>query len=100
MVDEQIAGRGIADPTVLAALRGVRRHRFVPPAEAPRAYDDGPLPIGRGQTISQPYVVAFMTQAARLGRHCVLVDQSPEAVAVMTERLAFARPRVTTVIGG
>ncbi len=67
MVDEQIVARGIADPAVLAAMRGVRRHRFVPPAEARRAYDDGPLPIGRGQTISQPYVVAFMTEAARPG---------------------------------
>jgi protein-L-isoaspartate(D-aspartate) O-methyltransferase len=66
MVARQVAARGIDDPAVLAAMRAVPRHRFVPAEVAPFAYEDRPLPIGHGQTISQPYVVAFMTQAAGL----------------------------------
>ncbi len=66
MVETQIEGRGIRDPRVLAAMRKVPRDLFVPPAEAASAYDDRPLPIGSGQTISQPYVVAFMTEQLRL----------------------------------
>jgi protein-L-isoaspartate(D-aspartate) O-methyltransferase len=62
---EQIAARGVRDPAVLAAMRAVPRERFVPAHLAHRAYDDGPLPIGEGQTISQPYVVAAMTEALR-----------------------------------
>lgn len=64
MVARQIAARGLEDARVLAALRAVPRHRFVPESEAADAYTDHPLPIGHGQTISQPYVVAFMTHAA------------------------------------
>lgn len=63
MVREQIVARGIADPRVLEAMAQVPRHEFVPPAQRSEAYDDCPLPIGYGQTISQPYVVAFMTAA-------------------------------------
>jgi protein-L-isoaspartate(D-aspartate) O-methyltransferase len=63
MVDEQLAARGISDPAVLAAMRSVPREAFVPPDLTDQAYDDGPLPIGAGQTISQPYVVAFMIGA-------------------------------------
>jgi protein-L-isoaspartate(D-aspartate) O-methyltransferase len=55
-------GRNIADPRVLAAMRKVPRHLFVPSHQAPFAYEDRPLPIGHGQTISQPYVVALMTE--------------------------------------
>ena len=66
MVAEQIAARGIRDPAVLDALRTIERHRFVPGVDRTRAYDDGPLSIGRGQTISQPYIVALMTELARL----------------------------------
>jgi len=66
MVKEQIEGRGVKDPLTLAALRRVPRHLFVPPAAAGEAYGDFPLPIGRGQTISQPYIVAFMTEALGL----------------------------------
>ena len=66
MVDRQLRPRGIADPRVLAALEAVPRHRFVPSSLEPRAYDDGPLPIGYDQTISQPYVVAYMTEALAL----------------------------------
>ena len=62
MVSEQIAARGIDNPDVLDAMRRVPRHRFVPTAERPHAYRDTPLPIGRGQTISQPYIVALMTE--------------------------------------
>jgi protein-L-isoaspartate(D-aspartate) O-methyltransferase len=63
MVREQIERRGVSDPRVLAAMRRVPRHLFVPEALRDRAYEDGPLPIGEGQTISQPYIVAFMTEA-------------------------------------
>ena len=64
MVERQLRDRGIADEAVLAAIAAVPRHRFVPAELAPDAYDDRPLPIGYSQTISQPYVVAFMTEAA------------------------------------
>ena len=63
MVAAQVAGRGVRDPRVLAAMRDVPRHRFVPEAMAGDAYQDRPLPIGEGQTISQPYMVAAMTAA-------------------------------------
>jgi protein-L-isoaspartate(D-aspartate) O-methyltransferase len=66
MVREQIEARGVSDPRTLAALRAVARHLFVPPAQVPSAYDDRPLPIGHEQTISQPYIVAFMTEALEL----------------------------------
>ena len=64
MVREQLAARDITNRRVLEAMGRVPRHRFVPAAWADRAYDDGPLPIGHGQTISQPYIVALMTQLA------------------------------------
>jgi protein-L-isoaspartate(D-aspartate) O-methyltransferase len=67
MVDEQIEARGIADPRVLAAMRAVPRHEFVPADERAHAYEDRPLPIGDGQTISQPYIVALMTELAAVG---------------------------------
>ncbi len=63
MVAEQIAARDVSDPLVLQAMRTVPRHLFVPPSSAEEAYGDHPLPIGHGQTISQPYIVAFMTEA-------------------------------------
>lgn len=66
MVREQIKARGISDPATLAAMRKVPRHLFVEEALAAQAYEDHPLPIGHGQTISQPYIVAFMTQALEL----------------------------------
>lgn len=65
MVREQIESRGIKDKTVLAAFRKVPRHRFVPAASRSLAYTDGPLPIGDGQTISQPQIVALMTELIR-----------------------------------
>ncbi len=63
MVDRQIEKRGIENPRVLQALRDVKRHLFVPPDEVSEAYEDHPLPIGHGQTISQPYIVALMTES-------------------------------------
>jgi protein-L-isoaspartate(D-aspartate) O-methyltransferase len=66
MVDRQLRARGIADPRVLEAMRRVPRHRFVPAAWRSEAYADYPLPIGEGQTISQPYIVALMTEALAL----------------------------------
>ncbi len=69
MVAEQLAGRGIRDPRVLKAMGKVPRHRFVDEALSGRAYGDYPLPIGEGQTISQPYMVALMTEALELVGH-------------------------------
>ena len=67
MVERQIRRRGIGDPRILAAFGEVPRERFVPANMAEFAYDDGPLPIGEGQTISQPYIVACMIDAAEIG---------------------------------
>ena len=66
MVLEQLERRGIKDPRVLAAMRAVARHRFLPAELHDHAYDDGPLPIGDSQTISQPYMVALMSEVADL----------------------------------
>lgn len=66
MVERQLEQRGIADPRVLEAMRTVPREAFVPADYVDDAYADGPLPIGEGQTISQPYVVALMTEALEL----------------------------------
>lgn len=66
MVTTQIEARGIRDPAVLKAMRSVERHRFVPEADRERAYEDHAMPIGLGQTISQPYVVAAMSEALEL----------------------------------
>jgi len=66
MVLEQLERRGIKDQRVLAAMRSIERDRFIPPEYADHAYDDGPLPIGSSQTISQPYMVALMSEVAGL----------------------------------
>jgi protein-L-isoaspartate(D-aspartate) O-methyltransferase len=66
MVKEQVEARDVHDPRTLAAMRKVPRHLFVPLESSALAYEDHPLPIGHGQTISQPYIVAFMTQALGL----------------------------------
>jgi protein-L-isoaspartate(D-aspartate) O-methyltransferase len=66
MVREQIESRGVTDPRVLAAMRKVPRHEFVPEHLVDAAYEDHPLPIGYGQTISQPYIVALMTELLQL----------------------------------
>jgi protein-L-isoaspartate(D-aspartate) O-methyltransferase len=69
MVEHQIQARGITNPRLLAAMREIPRHLFIPPPYNTSAYEDAPLPIGNGQTISQPYIVAFMTE---------LLDPHPE----------------------
>jgi protein-L-isoaspartate(D-aspartate) O-methyltransferase len=66
MVNDQIASRGVHDPRVLAAMRKIPRHLFVSDAMTSYAYQDEPLPIGEGQTISQPYIVAYMTEVLEL----------------------------------
>jgi len=66
MVERQLLKRGITDARVLKAFREIERHKFVPEDECGSAYEDHPLPIGEGQTISQPYMVALMTQCLRL----------------------------------
>jgi len=66
MVEQQIVARGIENAAVIAAMRRVPRHLFVSRSEASQAYEDHPLPIGYGQTISQPFIVAFMTEALDL----------------------------------
>ena len=66
MVERQLAGRGVRDANVLAAMRVVPRHCFVPPELAERAYDDSALPVAEGQTVSQPWVVARMLELAEI----------------------------------
>lgn len=66
MVESQLVERGIRDPRVIDAMQAVPRHIFVPPEHRQFAYEDGPLAIGNGQTISQPYIVALMTELLRL----------------------------------
>ncbi len=73
MVEDQIRVRGVSDQRVLSAMLAVKRHLFVPQDLQPQAYWDSPLPIGEGQTISQPYIVALMTETLKLtGRERVL----------------------------
>lgn len=66
MIESQLIGRGINDPEVLQAMEKIDRSLFVPPNMIEKAYEDGPLPIGEGQTISQPYIVAYMAQILSL----------------------------------
>lgn len=74
MVAQQIAGRGIKDSGVLEAMRTVPRHRFMPEQVRPQAYEDHPVPIGEGQTISQPYIVALMTESLNLEAGDVVLE--------------------------
>jgi len=114
MVREQIEGRGVTDPEVLRAMRKIPRHLFVDEALIPQAYENHPLPIGHGQTISQPYVVAWMTELlqvapgmrvleigtgsgyqtailAELGAHVYSVERVKPLAAVARQRLADLR---------
>lgn len=96
MVKEQLVGRDITDDRVLAAMQRVPRHEFVPDDLASEAYSDSALPIGHGVTISQPYIVALMTQALTLGptdRVLEVGTGSGYAAAVLAELAAH----VTTV---
>lgn len=91
MVERQIAGRGLHDPVVLAAMKRVPREAFVPDKLRDAAYDDGPLPIGEGQTISQPYIVALMAEAAGVDRNDRVLEigtGSGYAAAVLGEMAA------------
>jgi protein-L-isoaspartate(D-aspartate) O-methyltransferase len=74
MVEWQIERRGVHDPAVLAAMAKVPRHEFVSENLRDEAYADYPLPIGSGQTISQPYIVASMTQELRLDEHSIVLE--------------------------
>lgn len=122
MVRAQIAGRGVRDPAVLATMRQVPRGEFVPEGLRHRATEDGPLPIGHGATISQPYVVAAMAEAARirpghrvldvgtgsgyqaavlasLGADVVSIERVPELAASAADRLARLGYAVEVVVG-
>lgn len=115
MVRRQLAGRGVRDRRVLAAMAWVPREWFLAPALAGQAYRDGPLPIGNGQTISQPYIVALMTEAlaarrahrvlelgtgsgyqtavlARLVRHVYTIERLPDLLVEAEERFRRLRP--------
>lgn len=74
MLERDLKGRDITDPRVLRVVAEVPREEFVPPLYQSQAYTDGPLPIGLGQTISQPYIVALMTQELRLDRKCDVLE--------------------------
>ncbi len=113
MVDTQIAARGVRNPRVLRAMRTVPRHLFVPAGYEGAAYRDAPLPIGHGQTISQPYIVAVMTELleispgdrllevgagsgyqaavlATLGAEVITIERIPEVAALAEENLRKA----------
>jgi protein-L-isoaspartate(D-aspartate) O-methyltransferase len=74
MVKNQIAERGISDRRVIEAMMSVPRHKFVPDKYITKAYDDNPLPIGYGQTISQPYIVAYMTEVLNLNKNSTVLE--------------------------
>lgn len=74
MIKNQIQSRGITDKKTLEAIESVPRHLFVPDEYRDRAYDDGPLPIGYGQTISQPYIVAYMTELLNVGPDDIVLE--------------------------
>jgi protein-L-isoaspartate(D-aspartate) O-methyltransferase len=123
MVDEQIAARGVRDPRVLAAMRSVPRHEFAGAANRAMAYADRALPIASGQTISQPYMVALMTEALRLrddarvleigtgsgyqaavlaciARELVSIERHPDLAAAARERLdALGFQNVDVIVG-
>ena len=74
MVERQIEARGVSDARVLEVMRRVPRHEFVPIQMREQAYADHPLPIGEGQTISQPYIVAYMTEELRVGKKSKVLE--------------------------
>jgi protein-L-isoaspartate(D-aspartate) O-methyltransferase len=123
MVRGQIESRGIRDPAVLNAMRSVPRHLFVPPDLRSFAYDDRPLPIGHGQTISQPFIVGLMTELlalraqdrvleigagsgyqaailARIAGEVISVERIGKVVGIARENLAAAGVSNVTLIEG
>ena len=123
MVERQIAARGIRDPKLLDALRQVPREEFVSPDYGHEAYGDHPLPIEAGQTISQPYIVALMIDAARVGvgdrvlevgagsgyaaavigriaGQVIAIERKPELVAVARERMVRLNYANVTIVEG
>ena len=96
MLQEHLRGRGIADPDILKVMAEVPRERFVPPEHRYRAYSDGPLPIGEGQTISQPYIVALMTQLLRVHGDCEVLEVGTGS-GYQTAILARLAGRVYTI---
>jgi protein-L-isoaspartate(D-aspartate) O-methyltransferase len=123
MVEQQLRSRGIRDERVLRSMAEIPRHLFVPAAQRPHAYDDGPLPIGEGQTISQPYIVALMSESllltgeetvlevgtgsgyqaavlSRLARRVYSIEILPDLAETARERLAeFDYGNVTVIVG-
>ncbi len=105
MVQEQLLGRDIRDPRTLAAMAEVPRHWFVDDAMQGRAYGDHPLPIGAGQTISQPYIVAYMTQALGLkgnGKVLEIGTGSGYQTAILSRLCSqvFTVERVNSLLAG
>lgn len=96
MIRNQLMSRDITDAAVLDAMRQIPREAFVPPAYASQAYDDNPLPIGMGQTISQPYIVALMTQALKLNKQCRVLEVGTGS-GYQTAILAKLAKRVYTI---
>jgi len=94
---ERLREHGIGDEVVLAALNAVPRHIFIDEALAMRAYDDAPLPIGHGQTISQPWIVARMTELARNGRDLGAVLEIGTGCGYQTAVLAHVAKHVYSV---
>lgn len=90
MVDTQLAARGIRDSRLLDAMREIPREAFVPPGREEQAHDDSPLPIAEGQTISQPYIVARMIEAAEVaqGDHVLEVGAGSGYAAAVLSRMA------------
>lgn len=122
MVDEQLASRDIHDDRILAAFERVPRHLFVDPADVDSAYDDHPLPIGHGATISQPYIVALMMQSvmpaptdrvldvgagsgystailAELAADVTAIERVPALAHLAADRLAGYGDRVRVLVG-
>lgn len=104
MVESQLRGRGIRDESVLEALRRVPRHEFVPPEYRSQAYEDHPIPIGEGQTISQPFIVAIALQALALTRADSVLEVgtgSGYQTALLAElaRLVYSIERHATLAG-
>lgn len=123
MVETQVAARGVSDGRVLDAMRTIPRHLFVPPAYREAAYADSPLPIGQGQTISQPYIVALMTELlevvpsdrvlevgtgsgyqaailAKLAREVISVERIPEVSRMAEENLLRVGIRNVQLVNG